>query len=290
MFAFEIEILKRIELLRNDFINSFFEYVTMLGEEVLMILIVAILWFAFDKRIAQRLFFITVVSLSFNSVIKNIAKIPRPFASGEVTCVRPDTATGYSFPSGHTQNFATWSTAVAIKIKKTWVSVITAVLIFLVALSRVFLGAHYPSDVIVGVILGVAFAFIGNSIYDKTDNKGKLFTCVLLLLTPFVVFFMIKPDPLYSDLYKLYGMLAGLILSVSFEERFAKLDYTVAPWKKTLRVVIGVTLALAVKEGLKALNVFTILQLSFAFDALRYLALVFVCLGLCPFLFKKLNI
>lgn len=290
MFAFELEILKKTELLRNDFINSFFEYVTMLGEEVLMILLVAILWFAFDKRIAQRLFFITVVSLSFNGIIKNIAKIPRPFASGEVTCVRPDTATGYSFPSGHTQNFATWSTAVAIKLKKTWVSVITGILILLVALSRVFLGAHYPSDVIVGMILGVAFAFIGNSIYDKTEDKSKLFTYVLLLLTPFVVFFMIKPDPLYADLYKLYGMLAGLILAVSFEERFASLDYTVAIWKKALRVVIGVALALAVKEGFKALNVFTVLQLSLAFDAIRYIALVFVCLGLCPFLFKKLNI
>jgi len=154
----------------------------------------------------------------------------------------------------------------------------------------VFLGAHYPSDVIVGMILGVAFAFIGNSIYDKTEDKSKLFTYVLLLLTPFVVFFMIKPDPLYADLYKLYGMLAGLILAVSFEERFASLDYTVAIWKKTLRVVIGVALALAVKEGFKALNVFTVLQLSFDFDAIKYIALVFVCLGLCPFLFKKLNI
>lgn len=290
MLGFDLEILKWFESLRSGFANSFFEYVTMLGEEALMILLVAVLWFAFDKRIAQRLFFITVVSLSFNSIIKNFAKVERPFATGEVTCVRPDTATGYSFPSGHTQNFATWSTASAIKFKKTWFSVLSGVLISLVALSRVFLGAHYPSDVIAGALLGVVFAFIGSTVYDKAVNKMCLFKGAFLLLTPFALFFILSPDTHYADFYKLYGMLAGLIAAVGFEEKFAPLDYTVCAYKKILRVVVGVVLALAVKEGLKVFNAFEVLQLSLAFDAMRYFVVVFICLGLCPLLFKKIKI
>ena len=60
------------------------------------------LWFAVDKKLAQQVFFVTATSLSVNGIIKNFAKVPRPFTKG-VSCVRLDTATGYAFPSGHTQ-------------------------------------------------------------------------------------------------------------------------------------------------------------------------------------------
>lgn len=104
----------------------------MLGEETPMVLIIAILYFAFNKNFAQKLLFITASSRSINSIIKNFVKLPRPFITGEVTCVRPDTSTGYSFPSGHIQNFATWSTVLTLKLEKIWIVPITVVLILLV--------------------------------------------------------------------------------------------------------------------------------------------------------------
>ena len=290
MFGFEIHIMKAIEGLRTDFWNGFFEAVTMFGEELLMILLVAILYFAIDKHLARRLFFVTTISVGVNSIIKNIAKIPRPFASGEVTCVRPETATGYSFPSGHTQSFATWSTAGALRFRKRWFTVLVCVMILLVAFSRVFLGAHYPSDVIVGVLLGIAFAVAGDFVYDKVENKQLLYWGVVLFLTPFVVYFLFDAEPLYADLYKLYGMAVGFPISVWLEERFAPLSYDVPWWKKALRVVIAVVLSLALKEGIKLLIVFEALPLSFFMNALRYLALVVTAFGLCPILYKKLKL
>ena len=153
MMELQIKILKMLEGIRSVFLNNFFEGVTMLGEETLMVLIIVTLWFAIDKRIAQKMFFVTIASMGVNGVIKNIAKVPRPFAGGGVSCVRPETATGYSFPSGHTQCFATWSSLVAVNLKKWWVKLFVAVLIILVGFSRMYLGAHYPGDVIVGVFI-----------------------------------------------------------------------------------------------------------------------------------------
>lgn len=101
MFVFELAFLKWLEGLRTSFLNALFEGVTMLGEETLIILLVVALWFAVDKKLAQQVFFVTATSLSVNGIIKNFAKVPRPFAKG-ISCVRLDTATGYSFPSGHT--------------------------------------------------------------------------------------------------------------------------------------------------------------------------------------------
>lgn len=287
MFDFEMDLMRFLQNLRTDFLNNLFECITMLGEETLLIVLVAIIYFAIDKHLAYRLFFVTASSAGTNSIIKNIVKMPRPFATGEITCVRPDTATGYSFPSGHTQTFATWSPVLAMRLKKRWLNIIVGIAIFLVALSRVFLGAHYPSDVLVGMMIGIFFAFAGNYLYDKVEDKQKLYIGLVVFFTPFAVFFLFSADPLYGDLYKFYGMITGVVLAMSLESKYAPLDYNVALWKKVLRVVIGVVLAFAVKEGIKALNVFNSVYITFGIDTLRYFILVVAVFGWCPILFKK---
>ena len=68
----EILFLKFLEAARTDFLNSFFEYVTMLGEETILVLVIAVIYFIFDKRLAQKILFITLSSLCTNSALKNI--------------------------------------------------------------------------------------------------------------------------------------------------------------------------------------------------------------------------
>ena len=113
MFAFELQFLKWLEALRTGFFTTLFEGITILGEETRVILFVVALWFAVDSRLAQKVFFVTICSTGLNGIVKNIAKVPRPFDKG-VLPVRKETATGFSFPSGHTQSFSTWSTLFSI--------------------------------------------------------------------------------------------------------------------------------------------------------------------------------
>lgn len=289
MFSFELNFLKWLEGVRTEFLNNIFQLITAVGEEFVMILIVVTLWFAVNKRLAQRVLFITASSLCVNVTIKNFTKIPRPFTRG-VSCVRMDTATGYSFPSGHTQMFSTWSTVFALRYKKLWLSILTGVMIFLVAFSRLYLGAHYPSDVIVAIILGVGISILGNLLFDKIKDTKKLYLAMLIIFSPFVVYFLIEADPLFEDLYKLFGMIAGLTLVAFLEEKSEALSYDVVWWKKLLRVVIGVGVALVLKEGIKALNVFESAQISLLFDALRYLVVIFSLGFLCPLIFKKIKL
>ena len=105
MFNLEINILKYIQSLRTDVLNNIFELITMFGEEMIVVLLIAILYFAVDKKYAQKFLFVMLASLCFNGIIKNIVRRPRPFTVDGITCIRKETATGYSFPSGHTQSF-----------------------------------------------------------------------------------------------------------------------------------------------------------------------------------------
>ena len=289
MFNFEIEILKWLEGLRTSFLNVLFESITLLGEETLIILLVVALWFAVDKKLAQQVFFVTATSLSVNGIIKNFAQVPRPFTKG-ISCVRVDTATGYSFPSGHTQGFATWSSFFAIKVKKIWLSVLVGVLITLVAVSRLYLGAHYPSDVIVAVVLGVSLSAFGNYLFVKVKDTKKLYFGTFLIMTPFVAYFLYVADPLFADLFKTFGMIGGMVVVSFLDEKTEPLSYEVAWWKKVIRIVLGVVIAVALKEVIKRMNVFEVMPISLFIDAIRYFVVVMAVGVLCPLLFKKIKL
>jgi membrane-associated phospholipid phosphatase len=288
MFAFELPFLKWLESMRTGLFTTLFEGITILGEETLIVLFVVALWFAVDSKLAQKMFFVTICSTGLNGIIKNIAKVPRPFDKGVVP-VRQETATGFSFPSGHTQSFSTWSTLFAIQLKKKWLTAIVAVLIALVAFSRLYLGVHYPSDVVVGAALGVGMAFLGNYLFERVKDVRKLYAAVLIIFAPFIVYFLIVAHERFAGFFKAFGMMGGLTLIGFLEGKSKPLSYDVLWWKKVISIVIGVALALAVKEGLKVFETGT-LHIDLVLDALRYFVVVFAVGYLCPFLFKKIKI
>ena len=288
MFAFELQFLKWLESIRTGFLTAVFEGITILGEETLIILLVVALWFAVDSRLAQKVFFVTICSTGLNGVVKNIAQVPRPFDKG-ITPVRQETATGFSFPSGHTQNFATCSTLFAIQLKKKWFTVLVSVLMALVAFSRLYLGVHYPSDVIVGLAFGIGMAFLGNYLFEYFKDEKKLYLAVFAIFVPFIVYFLIVANERFADFFKVFGMMGGLTLIGFLQKKDNPISYDVAWWKKLIRIVIGVAIAFALKEGLKVLKMGN-LHIDLMLDTLRYFAVVFAVGYLCPLLFKKVKL
>lgn len=291
MFPGEINILKSLESIRNPFLNTLFDIITMLGEEFILIALLAILYFAINKVLAKKLFFITVTSMNINGVVKCFARVPRPFANGEITCLKPDTATGYSFPSGHTQTFSTWSTALAFHFKKWWMFLVAGILIFLVGLSRMYLGAHYLSDVLFGGLLGISFAFGLSIIYDKVNNKFILFGIATAIILPFVIYFTIVGNQYYADTFKTFGMMLGLFACDLFESKYGDFDMKAPWWKKLIRIVVAIILAVGIKELLKLtykdceIDSFVLIM-----NAVRYFVVVVMCFGVWPILIKKLNL
>ncbi len=289
MFQVEFAFLKFLEGLRTEFFNKFFEFITILGEETVYIFLICIIYFMFDKKLAQKLFFIASTSIGLNCIIKNFVKLDRPFAKGEISCIRPETATGYSFPSGHTQIASTCTSALAFIFKKNWTYILAVCATVLVGFSRLYLGAHFPLDVIFGALIGILTAYALNKLHDKTKNVYKLYVITAVISTIFAGIFMINPNPLYLDFYKFYGLFLGFLFAVKFEEKFVNFDYNTKTFKKVLRVIIGVTLAYTLKECIKLLLVTDSVILSYFYNVLRYFILVAIVFGFLPFIFKKIK-
>ncbi len=290
MFLGELGVLKWLEQCRTPFLNQLMETITLFGEDTILIVLICVLYFIFHKETAYRLCFLTVCSIGLNGIFKNLLKIPRPFLAGGVSCVRPETATGYSFPSGHTQTFATWSTVAARMTNKRKFLVTAIILSLLLGFSRMYLGAHYPSDVAAGLVLGISVGIFGNALYEKQKDPKKLYFPVFLVMTIFGIFFLCNPDPHFADYFKCLGLMGGLWASSHIDGRCQSMTYQVPFYKKLLRVIVAIMLALILKTGMNAVPVPENLSLSLVWDFIRHAALITVVLGVYPLLLPKIKL
>lgn len=170
---FEIAILDWIQkYMQNSILDTFFALFTRLGDAGILWLVLAIAMICFKKT--RKVGIILLVSLAFEAIICNLIIKPivgrtRPYEVNNAVKLLINKPIDSSFPSGHTCASFTIVSALYCCKERLWVPcLITAVLI---AFSRLYLYVHFPSDVLVGLLLGLFIGWLGYFVVEKVSDK-----------------------------------------------------------------------------------------------------------------------
>ncbi len=138
-------------------LDTFFRLVTLLGDEKFYLILLPLIYWCVDKRLGIRLALLVMASNVLNLWCKHAFRLPRPSAPP----VRPiGQEEGYGFPSGHTQAVTVAFGYLVVQAQRWPAHLAAAVLVFLVGLSRMFLGVHFPHDVLGGLVIGYLVLFV----------------------------------------------------------------------------------------------------------------------------------
>jgi membrane-associated phospholipid phosphatase len=275
----EVEIIRTIQSISNPFFDVLFQIFTIFGEELILISIITTIYWAYDKKFGEYIAYSSLTSLLFNNALKDIFKMKRPIGEEGIRTLRAETATGYSFPSGHSQGAASFYGSIAIYFKKRIIYILATIIIFLVGISRLYLGVHYPKDVLVGIALGLLISIISYKLFRTVNNRNLLYIITFICFIPALIF---AQSP---DFIKGMGTYLGFIIGVIVEKRYINFSVEGNLANKILRVVIGIAILLIIKSGLKV-----IFPNELIFHFIRYTIVTFVGIGVYPAIFKKLKI
>ena len=284
----DLDIMRAIQSMANGFWDFVFQAITLLGSSIFAIAVVCVFYWCVDKKRGEGVIFNLFLSFSVNNVLKDIIRRPRPIgqpgivtdpsAEAGVTVEGGSYPYSWSFPSGHAQVTATLLGSLCIWFRKWWLTLLSAVVLILVMLSRVYLGVHYPSDVLAGALLGIGFAFLGTFVYLKCYDRRHLlyFLCAGLLLFSF---FFASPDTAKS-----VGGFVGFALGTLLEDKFVKFATDGPVWKRILRLAVGVVALGGCYYLFKA-----VFPDGNLFSALRYAVLLLLATFVYPLIFTKLG-
>ncbi|MGM0495693.1 MAG: phosphatase PAP2 family protein [Bacillota bacterium] len=314
---FELELVRWLQSLRNSFLDLLFEIITLFGEELIIIGILGFIFWCINKEIGKRLAITVFISLGINALLKVIIMRTRPFlVDSSITNLRPETSGSYSMPSGHTQSTSTVFFGLFYFFKKKYLLYFAITITILVGLSRMYIGVHYLTDVLVGGLLGLALVYLVNHFLNKTKNPIKFYYLIAVIgILVFIIFTIIHvfrsntssgfiAEEFYfniENIAKMIGALVGFIIGVSLENKYINFNNHNVIYKNIIRFVLGIGVVFIARILLK--EVFLLIVnpdqltdeiflsiLAVIFDFLRYTIMVLVGIGLYPYLFKKLHI
>ncbi len=279
-----------IQQIQGPVVNSIFKAITFLGEEYFLLIFVPFLIWSVDARIGIRVGVIYLLSAYINVSLKSFFNEPRPFEIDP--SVKLAHAEGSGMPSGHAQSSVLVWGMLASQIHKNrkWVWPVAVLLMFLVGFSRVYLGVHFPHQVLAGWGFGAGILLV--ALWLQTDLEGWLsrlslqYQILLSLVVPAVAVLIYTVNDTVASGATLSGFGVGLALT----HHYLHLETGGEWWKRAVRFLVGLVIMLAIYFGLSAIFPGEDSSLYHIFRYLRYgLVGMWISLG-APWLFCQIHL
>ena len=300
-----MDILYALEKIRTPFWNGVMSAVTQLGGEVIFIVAAVVVFWCVSKWEGYYLMTIAFCGTVLNQFLKLICRVPRPWVRDPnftiVESARAE-ATGYSFPSGHTQNAIGLFGGMARWGGRRWVRLGLTALALVIAFSRMYLGVHTPADVGVSLVLAAALVLglypLMRRAQEKPRYMGYVLAAMLVVSGTFVVFVETCGFPAGMDAenlasgignaWKMLGAVAGMTLAWLLDRRYIHFETQAVWWVQVIKVAVGMALLLAIKSGLKA-PLLALLGHEGLAGGVRYFLLVLVAGAVWPLVFRPMS-
>lgn len=262
-----MEFLYCLENMRVPFLNEFMLTVTYLGDEIAFLVVALVLFWCVDKRLGYYILSVGFLGTITNQFMKLWFRVPRPWVLDENFTILEQAregASGYSFPSGHTQSSVGVFGAIAYITRNKLLRWLCLAVVILVPFSRMYIGVHTPLDVCVAAAMAAFLIFVLKPVvFGKNPRVFPVFLGIMLAVAVGFLCFVelfpfpndIDPHNLQSGLknaYTLLGSILGMIIVYFVECKWIQFPTKAIWWAQIMKVVIGLGLVLVIKNGLRA--------------------------------------
>ena len=280
-----MEVLHWLESIRNPFLDTLIGLITQLGEDlVFTVVIIGTLW-CLDKRAGFWMFFSWGLGTGVNQLVKAVCKIPRPWVRDPslkaVESAIP-AATGYSFPSGHTQSVIGLFGSLAVFARKWAVTIVSLVLILLTGFSRLYLGVHTPADVLCAFAIGFVVVMLMRwfaSLEEKFPWITRLASVILISVSAALLLYAVidgggeeKMLHAAENGWKMLGASIGLSAAWELDKKVLHFETGAVWYVQIVKFLVGILGALAIQAGLKQ-PLLSLFSGSYVAHGVRYLLL-----------------
>lgn len=291
-----------LEKIRFPALNELMLAITMLGEETAFLVIALIIFWCVDKKKGYYVMAVGFSGTIINQILKLACRVPRPWILDpdfQILEQAREAAAGYSFPSGHTQIAVGTFGSIAVFAEKKWQRWVCIILAVLVGFSRMYVGVHTPADVLVGAAcaLVLIWALKKPVLNGEVKHMKQTIAAVMVLSVAFLLYVELYPFPQdmdmhnltsgYKNAYTMMGCLVGVAIVYVADLKWLNFSTEAKWWVQIMKVVVGLGLVLAVKEGLR--TPLEMLLPVYPARAVRYFLIVLTAGVIWPMSFRYLS-
>jgi len=307
-----LEIVRQVQALGPAF-ETPMRLFTFLGQEEFFLVLMPLILWCLDKSVGANMGVVLILSAYFNGLFKGIFHLPRPYWLD--ASLGKAAESSFGVPSGHAQNTVTIWGYLAHRLHKAWAWGMALAVIVLVSLSRLYLGVHFPFDVLGGWIIGGALlaAYIAFQprltawlkMQDlKTHFALSALASALALGLYALGSILFKPgQPAYdtelfsagleearNGAFTTAGMILGGGVGLALEAHYVRFKVSGPLWKRAARYVLGVLVLFGLWYGLKAVFPAEPAMVGLPLRFLRYTMMILWAVGLWPWLFTRFGL